>query len=222
MMRSGLDRPCLCLVTDRDRTASGDIVATVCAALSGGVGMVQLREKDLPASHLLNLARRLRKATAGKALLVVNDRVDIAMMAAADGVQLGENALDVTSVRRLVGPDMLIGRSVHSAVGAVQAESAGADFLVLGTLFETASHPGARTGGLGLVREVTGSVRIPVLGIGGVTSENAGEVIAAGADGAAAITAITMAPNPAAAVRDFMSPMRHAYMGREGMTLNDV
>ena len=112
--------------------------------------------------------------TEGRALLVVNDRVDIALLSGADGVQLGENGLDAASARRLVGPEMLIGRSVHSVEGAAEAEADGADFLVLGTIFETASHPGADTGGLELVRDVTGRVGIPVIGIGGISESNVG------------------------------------------------
>ena len=201
-MRPRLNTPCLCLVTDRKRTKSGDAAATVAASLDGGVGMVQLREKDMPPFELLRLARRLRLVTRGRALLVVNDRVDVAMLSGADGVQLGETALDVADVRKLVGPDMLIGRSVHSEVGAVDAECQGADFLVLGTVFETASHPDGRVGGLDLVREVTEAVGIPVLGIGGITPANAASVMEAGAGGAAVITAITMSDDPRTAASD--------------------
>ena len=197
MVRPELEPPCLCLVTDGDRTASGDTVATVSAAMAGGVGMVQLREKQLSAFEMMSIARRLRSVTSGRALFIVNDRVDVALICGADGVQLGEIGLDVADVRVLVGPDMLIGRSVHSQVGAVDAECQGADFLILGTVFETATHPDGRVGGLDLVREVTGTVGIPVLGIGGITQENAGSVIEAGASGAAVITAITMAEDPA-------------------------
>ena len=107
----------------------------------------------------------------------MNDRVDIALLSCADGVQLGENGLDAASARRLVGPEMLIGRSVHSVEGAAEAEADGADFLVLGTIFETASHPGADTGGLELVRDVTGRVGIPVIGIGGISESNVGGLI---------------------------------------------
>ena len=135
-------------------------------------------------------------------MLIVNDRVDVALLTGADGVQLGETALDVSDVRQLVGPDMLIGRSVHSEVGAVDAECQGADFLVLGTVFETASHPDGRVGGLDLVKEVTTSVGIPVLGIGGITEANAASVMEAGASGAAVITAITMADDPKSAASD--------------------
>jgi thiamine-phosphate pyrophosphorylase len=201
-MHPRLNTPCLCLVTDRKRTKSEDVAATVAASLDGGVDMVQLREKDMAPFELLRLARRLRRVTQGRALLIVNDRVDVALLAGADGVQLGETALDVSDVRQLVGPDMLIGRSVHSEVGAVDAECQGADFLVLGTVFETASHPDGRVGGLDLVKEVTTSVGIPVLGIGGITKANAASVMEAGASGAAVITAITMADDPKSAASD--------------------
>ena len=91
--------PCLCMVTDRTRTASGDLVATVSAAVDVGVGMVQLREKDMPAGQLLELARKLRAVTQGKSLLMVNDRVDVALLSGADGVQLGEEAMSVPPKR---------------------------------------------------------------------------------------------------------------------------
>ena len=181
------------------------------AAVDGGVGMVQLREKDCPAGELLALARELRCVTEGRALLIVNDRVDIAMLCGADGVQLGENGLDAASARRLVGSDMLIGRSVHSVEGAVEAESAGADFLVLGTIFETASHPGADTGGLDLVRDVAGRVRIPVIGIGGISESNIAGLVESGAAGAAVITAISMVADPREAAARLSEAMRRAY-----------
>lgn len=184
---------------------SGNVVATVESAVSGGVGMVQLREKDLPAAPLLELARRLREVTAGKALLIVNDRVDVASLCDADGVQLGEDGLDVASARKLLGSEKLIGRSVHSVEGAAAAECEGADYLVLGTIFPTASHPGAETGGLDLVRAATNAVRIPVLGIGGITVDNAAGAMDAGAAGIAVITAITLADDPTGAARELHS-----------------
>ena len=173
--------------------------------------MVQLREKDCPAAEMLSLARELRSVTEGRALLIVNDRVDIALLSGADGVQLGENGLDAASARRLVGSEMLIGRSVHSVEGAVKAESSGADFLVLGTIFETASHPGADAGGLNLVRDVTDRVGIPVIGIGGISESNVAGLVESGAAGAAVISAISMASDPKAASLKIWETMRHAY-----------
>ena len=169
--------------------------------------MVQLREKDLPPYEMLRLARRLRRVTEGNALLIVNDRVDVALMSGADGVQLGEVGLDVPDVRELVGPDMLIGRSVHSEVGAVDAECQGADFLILGTVFESSTHPDGQVGGLELVREVTRAVGIPVLAIGGITACNIGSVLDVGASGGAVVSAITMADDPAFAARELFGAM---------------
>ena len=210
---SRIPLPCLCMVTDRTRTASGDLVATVSAAVDAGVGMVQLREKDMPAGDLLELARKLRAVTEGKSLLIVNDRVDVALLSNADGVQLGEEAMDVADARKLVGPDRLVGSSVHSVDGAVAAESSGADFLVLGTIFKTASHPGVQTGGLALVEAVTRGVRIPVLGIGGITPDNVRGVMESGAAGSAVIAAISMADDPGAATAALLDPMRMGYAG---------
>ena len=153
--------------------------------------MVQLREKDLSAAELYALALRLRDVVGGRASLFINDRIDLALAVEADGVQLGENALPIEAARQVAAGNLLLARSVHSVAGALEAQAKGADLLTLGTVFPTASHPGAYTGGLSLVREVADSVSLPFLGIGGIDASNAGQVIAAGASGAAVITAIT-------------------------------
>ncbi len=215
MNRPRIELPCLCMVTD-ESTVSASLLKTVSAAVDGGVGMVQLRRKDLPARSLLSLARDLRAITSGRALLIVNDRVDVALLSGADGVQLGEDSLDVPSARKLIGAHMLIGRSVHSLEGALEAESRGADYLALGTMFPTSSHPGAQTGGVELAREVAGRVRIPTLCIGGVTASNVGELIAAGAAGAAVISAISMSPDPSDGAARLVESMRRAYSKAAG------
>ena len=202
--------PTLCLVTDRLRCNGMRIEDVVDAAVEGGVGLVQLREKDLPAADLYDLALSLRAITKGRAQLFINDRVDVALAAEADGVQLGENALPVDAARRIVGDRLLLGRSVHSVAGAIDAEKSGADLLTLGTIFPTASHPGAYTGGTALIQEVAASINLPFLGIGGIDATNAGHVIAAGANGAAVITAITTAEDPACAASSLLAAMRSA------------
>ena len=205
-----LSHPTLCLVTDRLRCNGRRIEDIVDAAVEGGVGMVQLREKDLPASDLYSLALRLRNVVGKRALLFINDRVDIALAVGADGVQLGENALPLEAARQVSGSNLLLGRSVHSVAGALEAEANDADLLTLGTIFPTASHPGAYTGGSPLVQEVAAAVRVPFLGIGGIDASNAANVIAGGAAGAAVITAITMAPDPAVAASTLLEKMRSA------------
>ena len=192
----------LCLVTDRTM-AGGDarLAAAVRAAVAGGVNMVQLREKDLSHGELLRMARDLRKAIGDRALLIVNGDPLAAAESRADGVQLGEQAASVKEARETVGRDLLIGRSVHSAGGAAQAERDGANFLVLGAVFPSRSHPAGQTLGAAGVRQAAASVRVPVIGIGGITVANAASVIVSGARGVAVISAILGASDPEKAAR---------------------
>ena len=178
------------------------------AAIDGGVGLVQLREKDLPAAELYSLALRLKDVIDGRALLFVNDRVDVALAVGADGVQLGEQAFPLDAAKRISDGRLMLGRSVHSVAGAQEAESQGADLLTLGTIFPTASHPGVRTGGLELVKSAADAVSAPFLAIGGIDASNVGDVIGQGAIGAAVITAITMADDPAGAASALLAGMR--------------
>lgn len=170
------------------------------AAVRGGVNVVQLREKQMAAGELLVLARRLRQICGSRALLFVNDRVDVAVACEADGVQLGELSLPLDAARRLAGRRLLIGRSVHSVEGAVAAK--GADLLVLGTIYATASHPGEPASGPGLVRDTVHATSLPVVAIGGITPANAADVVAAGAAGVAVVGAILGAKDPFQAAAD--------------------
>jgi len=144
--------------------------------------MIQVREKDLPGGELFALVCRIRDLAAGtKTRVLVNDRLDVALAAGIDGVHLPANGLPVASVRPLV---KVLGVSVHTLEEAVAAESVGADFIVFGPIFET---PGKTAVGLEPLRKVAASVKIPVLAIGGITLEGAGDVLAAGAAGVAGI-----------------------------------
>ena len=197
----------LCLVTDRSIFEAGQhppearLVDAASKAVSGGVNMVQLREKGMPARDLLALAQEVRKVTRNGALFIVNDRVDVAIASGADGVQLGEQSMPVSAARRVVGDDFLIGRSVHDLYGAEDAEHEGADFLVVGTIFQSRSHPGLQAAGTELIREIRERVSIPVLGIGGITPVNAAQVLEAGANGVAVIGAVLDAVDHRAAAR---------------------
>ncbi|MSQ33636.1 MAG: thiamine phosphate synthase [Dehalococcoidia bacterium] len=207
-MKAALPHPCLALVTDRHLRPQGDLVERVAMAVDGGVGMVELRERDLPAGELLALALRLREVTAGRALLVVNDRADVARACAADGVHLPEAGLTVAAARQIMGPGMLVGRSVHSAAGAREAAEAGADYLIVGTIFPSPSKPGVPPAGVALLEAVAAQVELPFLAIGGVTAQNAASVIVAGAWGAAVISAILASPAPGVAARELLRELR--------------
>ena len=133
--------PCLCLVTSRNFLEEDVLVEKVLEGVIGGVNMIQVREKDLPGGHLLELGVRLRDAIKHQALMVFNERVDVALACGADGVQLAEDALPVSVTRRLVDNGVLIGKSVHSVESAVMAVEQGADFLVVGTIMKPALNP---------------------------------------------------------------------------------
>lgn len=209
-----LHLPVLCLVTDRQRLGEPSLEAAVEEAVKGGVNVVQLREKDLPAGELLALANRLRAVTRGRALLVINDRLDVALAAGADGVHLPENGLPEAVARRVLGRHAVIGRSVHSKEAAVEAEQAGADYVQLGAIYATQSKPDLKPSGPKLVREVSATVAVPVLAVGGVTPENAAEVIDAGASGASVISAILDAEDRQAAAGRLVETMAEAWKKR--------
>jgi thiamine-phosphate diphosphorylase len=180
------------------------------AAVEGGVNVVQLREKDLPAAELYGLALRLRQIVGTQALLLVNDRVDVALAAGAHGVQLAGNSLPC-DVARTLAPDLLIGRSVHDVAHAATAITDSADLLVVGTMFASRSHPGLTPAGPSLVRKVAALSTVPLIGIGGITAANATQVIAAGASGVAAITAVSQAPDPRDAASRLVAAVNEAW-----------
>jgi thiamine-phosphate pyrophosphorylase len=215
-MRPALPGPCLCLVTDRHVGDERTLVSRVAQAVAGGVDMLQLREKDLPGGRLLELAEALKKAIGDSALLVVNERVDVAAAVAADGVQLGEEALPVAVARDILGPEALIGRSVHSLEGAVRAAQQGADFLVVGTIYATRSHPGEEPAGPDLIRRIAATCSVPLIGIGGINASNMSEVMQAGASGAAVITSILAAPDPQLAAWELKQAMLAARPATRG------
>lgn len=209
--------PYLCLVTDRRlcRPEGSGLDDAVAQAVEGGVNMVQVREKDLTGGPLLALAERLRAVTRGRALLFVNERLDVALACGADGVQLGEQALPIGAARRVAGDRLLLARSVHSIDGAAEAERQGADLLVVGSVFLTRSHPGAEAMGLETFRRIVSRASVPVLGIGGITANNAAQVMCAGASGVAVISAILAASDPREASRELAVTVRQAWHKRE-------
>jgi thiamine-phosphate pyrophosphorylase len=188
----------LCLVTDRarlgGRAAKADalaaLVAQVGAAARGGVDLVQIRERDLPARDLLDLVGRCLDAAQGTgARVVVNDRLDVALASGAHGVHLRGDSLEARRVRAIAPPGFLVGRSVHEEAEAVAAASGGhVDYLILGTFHESASKPpGHPRLGLEDCGRIARAVNVPVLAIGGLTLDRLPAVLRAGAAGVAAI-----------------------------------
>ncbi len=181
----------LYLITDR-RLMKVPLYEGIEAALRGGVRAVQLREKDLSVKDLYRAACRLRSLTSRHgARLFVNDRLDVAIAAGADGVHLGGKSIPLRAVRKVAGKGMLVGVSTHSLEEAIDAERDGADFITFGPVYETPSK--MRYGppaGIEKLREVTSRVKIPVFAIGGVQPARVQDVARAGAGGVALISAV--------------------------------
>lgn len=182
------------------------------AALEGGAGIIQLREKRMTGRELVEAGLAVRELTRESgALFIVNDRLDIALAVGADGVHLGQDDMPLEVARRVAGPDMIIGISTHSLDQAIEAERGGADYIGVGPLFETRSKEDiCAPVGLDLLREVSAGVRIPKVGIGGVKDHNVGSVMEAGADMVAVITAVVAAPDVAGAARNLINRINSA------------
>jgi thiamine-phosphate pyrophosphorylase len=193
----------LLLVTDRHQTKGRSLISILQGVLPLGRVTIQLRERDLAANDLLTLAREIQTLTRGHGCqLVVNDRIDIALSLHDVGVHLRSNSLPVTVARRLLGPQRLLGVSAHSMDEVMRAESEGADYVVLGPVYDTPSKRSFGSPlGLSKLEEICRLVHVPILGIGGITVDRAGDVRRAGAFGVAVITAIFGADNVKAATR---------------------
>jgi thiamine-phosphate pyrophosphorylase len=168
-----------CYVTNRHQ---GDVIAFAAKSVAHDVDMIQIREKDLAAAELLDLAGLVRDIAAGtKTKVLVNGRLDVALAAGIDGVHLPGDGLPASQVRPHV---RTLGVSCHSIEEAIQAEGDGVDYIIFGPIFET---PGKNAVGIDALRRIVQNVRIPVLAIGGITDDNTAAVIEAGAAGIAAI-----------------------------------
>lgn len=187
--------PRLYLISDRHQTAGRPLDSVLSEALQGGVRMVQLREKDLEARPLLLLAQELSPLLqAHRAKWLINDRVDLVLALNASGVHLRSNSLPVPIVRRLLGPDRLIGLSTHSSAEVREAESQQVDFVLVGPIYDTPSkRMYGRPLGVQTLKTICQTARIPIYAIGGITPERVPEVLDAGAYGVAVISSILQA-----------------------------
>lgn len=191
-------------ITHRPLSRQG-LPADVQAALAAGVRVVQYRDKEADTRTLYAQARELRDLCRG-VLFLINDRVDVALAVAADGVHLGQQDLPCRVARRLLGPHKIIGVTVSSLAEARQAVQDGADYLGVSPIFPTCTKPDAgRACGLELLRQIRAEIPLPLIAIGGITLDNAPQVVAAGADGLCAISAVLTEPDVEAAIRQFQA-----------------
>ncbi len=185
-------------------------------AVDGGADVIQLRDKRLPAPDLLEAATAIRKITRDSgALFIMNDHLDLALRVGADGVHLGAADIPLPEARSLSPPGFIIGASVGSVAGALRAEAAGADYVALSPTFATGSKSDAGPGfGLFVLSAIRAAVSVPLIAIGGINAGNVADVIAAGADGVAVISAVVGEDDVTAAARDLRARIAAAKQDR--------
>lgn len=178
----------------------GSVRETARAAIAGGADAIQIREKDTPDAQLLALAAEIRELTdeTGR-IFIVNDRPDIAAIVAADGVHLGQNDLPIAETRTLLRPGAIIGRSTHTIEQARAAVNEGADYISVGPMFQTTTKDAGAVAGPELLKAAAAEITLPIVAIGGINAENAGELVAAGAKCLAVCSAICRTNDPKAA-----------------------
>jgi len=192
----------LYVIIDPEVTAGRDELEIARQAIAGGARLIQLRDKRREKGLQLPIARGLRALCLETgALFFVNDHLDLALAAEADGVHLGQKDLPVDVVRRLAPSQMLIGCSTNDAEEARRAEADGADYVSVGRLYATGSKSDTRPATIDTLRAVKAAVSVPVCAIGGIDESSIDEVIAAGADMVAVIAAVVAAPDVRAAAR---------------------
>ena len=196
----------LYLVTNSDKFESEDLfLDAVASALKGGVDILQLREKNMPANKIIELGKKVKLLCAEYgATFIVNDRVDIAYVLDADGVHLGQDDMDIESARKILGNNAIIGISTHAPEQAQKAVNDGADYIGMGPVFTTPTKPGRPSVGLEYAKWVSENIKISAFAIGGIDLTNVQDVINAGAKKIAVVRAIINSDSPEKAAQEFL------------------
>jgi thiamine-phosphate pyrophosphorylase len=207
-----VELPCpLYVILDRVAAGGRDLTSLLEAVLAGGGRLVQLRDKQAPLAVLYPAAKELyERCQRAGALFIVNDRADLALALGAGGLHVGQDDLPVSAARRLLAPGMLLGISTHDEDQARRAQAEGADYVAVGSIFPTGSKAEFQLVGCELIRRLRPEIAAPLIGIGGITVDNVDEVVAAGAEGVAVISAICAAPDPEDATRRFLDRIEAA------------
>lgn len=198
--------PRLYLVTDRKLCLGRDLLQIVEQAVKGGAGIVQLREKDCCDRRFYRMAVEMKEMLAGYSVpLLINDRIDIALAAGADGIHLGQNDVHPEQARKIMGQKAIIGLSVESPADIKEAENYDLDYIAVSPVFTTPTKTDTVTEwGLEGLKEAKLISRHPVIAIGGINKDNAGAIIRAGADCIAVVSAVCSAPDPKQAAKKLL------------------
>ncbi len=192
------------LVTDSKLSKKGTL-SDVENALKAGCKIIQYREKNKSTKEMIKEAKKIKKKCEGKAIFLVNDRVDVALAVDSDGIHIGQDDIPFEIARRILGNEKIIGLTVHNLEEAVKAEKIGADYIGLSPIFETDTKNDAGTAcGIEMIKKVRKSVNLPIVAIGGINKENVNEVIKTGADSVVAISAVLCSDDVYKEVSDFI------------------
>ena len=181
-----LDTNGVCLVTDESYLTDMNFYNKIDMAVEAGLDIVQVRSRSASTIQLYELAHKIR-ILFPSIKLIINNNIEVALAVNAEAIQLSESSMSPEAVRFKIENRLYIGKSVHSLDAAINAEKSGVDYLIVGTIFPSNSHPGFTASGVDLIKNITSSVSIPVLGIGGITHKNSDSVINNGAFGVAVI-----------------------------------
>lgn len=197
----------LYLIVDPQATRGRDVAVVAEAAIRAGARIIQYRDKVKMKGEMLPEVRRLRDLCRQTGVLfIVNDHADLALVAEADGVHVGQKDLPVAELRRILPPTMIIGCSTNNLAEARKAREDGADYVGVGSVFPTATKLDTRPAGLETIRQIKAAgLGLPLVAIGGITAENVAEVVRAGADAFAVISAVCAADDPGAAAAELIA-----------------
>ncbi|AFV24877.1 thiamine-phosphate pyrophosphorylase [Methanolobus psychrophilus R15] len=198
----------LYLVTDSGLSKKGTL-SDVSNAVEAGCRIVQYREKDRSTKEMVKEAFLIKEICEGKAIFLVNDRIDVAMAVDADGIHIGQDDMPIAIARQLLGNDKIIGLTVHNLREALKAEQDGADYVGLSPIFDTSTKKDAGEGiGPESIRGVKNALNIPIVAIGGINKQNCMSVVRGGADSLVAISAIVCSDDVNKETTDFISIIR--------------
>ena len=198
------------LVTDSDSSKNG-IFSDVENALKAGCKIVQYREKNKSTKDMIEEARQLKEICEGKAILLVDDRVDVALAVGADGVHIGQEDIPYETARLLLGMNKIIGLTVHNLEEAIEAEKLGVDYIGLAPIFKTDTKEDAREPiGTKMIETVRKNVSLPIIAVGGINKHNVKDVIDSGADSVVSIYAVLNSDNVYNEVSEFAKIIKEA------------
>jgi thiamine-phosphate pyrophosphorylase len=199
----------LYVITDRKLSLGRELEEVVSLAIEGGVGMIQLREKNITDKEFYQLGLKIKKVTQTKKIpLIINDRLDIALAVGAEGVHLGQEELPIKIARKILGKDKIIGVSAETVNQAILAEEEGADYIGFGPIFYTKTKKIEKVCGIGLLEEVQCEVSIPLFPIGGIDLENVSQITRLGIKRAAVISTVMSAKDTKTTCQKFLLKLK--------------